>query len=251
MAQDRSDPTGEGRERRITAAFVELTGALGDDFDIVVYLCVLTRLCVGLLSVTAAGVLLADDSGRLLATATSDESTRLLGLIEADDEEGLGPPCFRSGVPVANAGLDPAATRWSRLSAHARACGYTTAHALPMRLRHTVVGTLFLFAETADLLADADFDLGRAMAEAATLKILNQRTLACGVEATAQLQQALTSRIVIEQAKGILAERMQIHVDEAFAALRGHARDHNLPLSAVARAVAEGDDLGDTHKYLR
>jgi len=237
----------EGRERRIAAAFVELADTLADDFDIVGYLCVLTGLCVELLPIKAAGVLLADHSGQLRAMAVSDEASRLLELLEMQNDEGPSLSCFRSGALIANASLDPATTRWPAFAARARSSGYAITHALPLRLRHTVVGVLNLFADTPDPLGRPDLDLVRSMAEAATIGILHQRAFVRGVETTVQLQHALTSRIVIEQAKGVLAERMQIPAEEAFAVLRAHARNHNLRLSTVAQAVAEGGDLGSPH----
>ena len=244
MPEHSGRQTTESREQRITAAFVGLTDTLTDDFDIVDYLCGLTGHCVDLLPVTAAGVLLADHSGRLRAVTASDEVTRLRELLEAQDDAGPCLSCFRSGAPIANASLDPATTRWPAFAARARDSGYAITHALPLRLRRTVVGALNLFADTPDPLADPDLDLGLAMAEAATIGILRRRALSHGVEAAGRLQQDLTSRVVIEQAKGILAERMQIHVDDAFAVLCEHARNHNLLLPTVAHAVVEGSRLG-------
>jgi ANTAR domain/GAF domain len=237
----------EGRERRIAAAFVELADTLAEGFDIVDYLGVLAALCVELLPVTAAGVLLADHKGHLRAMAASAEAAQLLELLELQNEEGPGLSCFRSGALIANASLDPAATQWPAFAARARSSGYAVTHALPLRLRHTVVGVLNLFAGVPDPLACPDLDLVQSMAEAATIGILHQRALVRGVETTVQLQHALNSRIVIEQAKGVLAERMQIPVDDAFIVLRAHARSHNLRLSTVAQSVAEGGDLADPH----
>jgi hypothetical protein len=248
MSEHRGKQATESREQRVTAAFVGLSDTLADDFDIVDYLCVLAGHCVELLPVTAAGVLLADRTGQLRAMAASDEAARLLELLEVQNDEGPCLSCFRSGTPITNASLDAATTRWPVFAAHARDNGYAIAHALPLRLRRTVIGALNLFADTSDPLTDADLDLGRAMAGAATIGILRRRALTRGAEATAHLQQSLTSRIAIEQAKGVLAERMQIHVDDAFAVLREYARSHNLLLSTVAHAVAQGDELDSPHR---
>lgn len=243
MRQHDGRRTAESREQRIADTFVAISDTLADDFDIIDYLCVLTRRCVELLPVTAAGVLLSDHRGQLHPMAASDEVARLLELFELQTDEGPCLDCFRGGSPVVNAGLNAVGTAWPTFAAHARDSGYAIAHALPLRLRDTVVGALNLFADTPEPLADADVDLGRSLAEAAAIGILHQRAVAHGAEATVQLQRALTSRIMIEQAKGVLAERMQVHVDDAFTVLRDHARRHSLPLSEVARAVAEGADL--------
>ena len=241
----------ESRQRRIADTFVALSDTLADDFDVIDYLCVLTARCVELLPVAAAGVLLGDHGGQLHPLAASDEVARLLELFEVQNDEGPCLDCFRSGTPVVNAGLDEAGTAWPAFAARARDSGYAITHALPLRLRDTVVGALNLFAATPEPLADADVDLGRSLAEAAAIGILHQRAAARGAAATGQLQRALTSRIVIEQAKGVLAERMRIHVDDAFTVLRGHARRHNLLLSEVASAVAEGADLDSPNDPIR
>jgi hypothetical protein len=232
------------REQGIVAAFVRLTDTLADDFDIVDYLGVLTRHCVDLLPVAAAGVLLADHTGQLHAMAASDDVARLRELLEMQNDEGPCLSCFRTATSLTNVTLDAAATRWPVFAARARDSGYAMTHALPLRRRHTVVGALNLFGEMSDPLTGPDLDLGRAMADIATIGVLRQRAIMRGIETTAHLQQALTRRMAIEQAKGALAERRQIPVDDAFEVLCEYARDHNLLLSTVARAVAEGRDLG-------
>ena len=241
----------ESREQRIADTFVALSDTLADDFDIIDYLGVLTRRCVELLPVAAAGVLLGDHRGQLHPLAASDEIARLLELFEVQNDEGPCLDCFRTGTPVINAGLDAAATPWPTFAARARDSGYAITHALPLRLRETVVGALNLFADSPEPLTAPDVDLGRSLAGAAAIGILHQRAIADAGEATIMLQRALTSRIVIEQAKGVLAERMQVHIDDAFAILRAHARSHHLPLSELARAVAEGADLDKPNGPIR
>ena len=245
------EQSAESREQRIADTFVALSDTLADDFDIIDYLGVLTRRCVELLPVAAAGVLLGDHRGQLHPLAASDEVARLLELFEVQNDEGPCLDCFRTGTPVINAGLDAAVTPWPAFAACARDSGYAITHALPLRLRDTVVGALNLFADTPEPLTAADVDLGRSLAEAAAIGILHQRAVAHAGEATIMLQRALTSRIVIEQAKGVLAERMQIHVDDAFTVLRAHARRHHLLLSELARAVTEGADLNSPNDPAR
>lgn len=159
-------------------------------------------------------------------------------------------PClqgYRTGEPLVNVSVDEAAVRWPLFAARVRAAGFGTVHALPLRLRRTVIGALNLFGTSARALTDDEAALAQAMADAATIGILQQRAVQRGEQVSAQLQGALTSRVLIEQAKGVLAERRRIPVNEAFAVLRGYARDHTLLLSDLAGAVVKGtgtyDDL--------
>ena len=249
------EQTAESREQRIAGTFAALSDTLADDFDIIDFLGALTRRCVDLLPVAAAGVLLGDHGGQLHPLAASDEIARLLELLEMQNDEGPCLDCFGSGTPVINGDLDAAGTAWPAFAAHARASGYQITHALPLQFGDTVVGALNLFGCTLEPLGRADVDLGRSLAEAAVGGISHQRAVARGGEAALQLQlqlqRALTSRILIEQAKGVLAERMQVHVDDAFAVLRDHARRHHQPLSELARAVAEGGDLEGPNDKIR
>lgn len=231
---------GELRERRLAETFVELADTLVDEFDVIDFLSVLTGRCVELLDVSAAGVLLAAERGQLQPVASSEEAALLVELFELQSDDG---PClhsYRTGEPLVNVRVDESEARWPLFAARVRTAGFVMVHAVPMRLRHTVIGALNLFGASPRLLADEEVALARAMADAATIGILQQRAVQRGEQVSAQLQGALTSRILIEQAKGVLAERRQIHVDEAFAVLRGYARDHNVLLSELASAVVQG-----------
>jgi hypothetical protein len=152
--------------------------------------------------------------------------------------------CCRTGAPVVNADLGANAERWPRFAEAAQDSRFVTVHALPLRLRHSVLGALNLFCADSRVLSDDDIRVGQALADVATIGILSQHSLHQADLLAAQLQAALTSRVTIEQAKGVLAERRRISVDEAFPLLRGHARHHNLRLSDVAREVAEGSATG-------
>jgi hypothetical protein len=144
---------------------------------------------------------------------------------------------------VVNADLDANADRWPQFAEAARAHGFVSVHALPLRLRETVIGALNLFCSGLEPLREDDVRIGQALADVATIGILAQRGLEQADLIATQLQNALNSRITIEQAKGVLAERLSISVDEAFVVLRRHARDHNLRMSDLARAVANGAPL--------
>jgi hypothetical protein len=228
------------REERLAETFVELADTLVADFDVIDFLQVLASRCVELLDVAAAGLVLADQGGSLRVVAASDERARLLELFEVQNDEGPCRDCYRQGAAVVNVDLDGAVARWPRFATRAIAEGFGSANALPLRLRSHVVGSLNLFHIQPGGLPSLELRLAQALADAATIGILQQRTIRHGEIAAAQLQAALTSRVVIEQAKGVLAERLQVSADEAFAVLRGAARSHNWLLSDLARDVANG-----------
>ncbi|NUR61385.1 MAG: GAF and ANTAR domain-containing protein [Catenulispora sp.] len=228
------------RERQLVATFVEVADTLVDDFDVIDLLHTLAERCVQLLDVEAAGIMLIDQRGQLHAAAASTENARLVELFELQSDAGPCVDCCRSGEAVVNADLEAEAERWPRFAEAARRSGFVAVHALPLRLRDTVIGALNLFSSARRVLNDDDARAGQALADVATIGILAQRGLHQAELLAAQLQGALTSRIVIEQAKGVLAERRAIDVDEAFELLRGYARRRNLRLSDVAREVAEG-----------
>ena len=227
------------RERQLVETFVEVADTLVDDFDVIDFLLTLAGRCVRLLDVDAAGIMLIDQRGHLHAAAASTESARLVELFELQTDAGPCIDCCRTGTPVVNADLGANAGRWPRFAEAARDSGFVAVHALPLRLRETVIGALNLFSAESRVLTEDDVRAGQALADVATIGILAQRSLHQAELLAAQLQSALNSRIVIEQAKGVLAERRRISVDEAFALLREHARHHNLRLSDLARDVAE------------
>jgi len=226
------------REEQLYEAFVEAADTLVDDFDVIDFLHTLAERCVHLLDVDAAGLMLADQHGTLRATAASSENARLLELFELQTDAGPCLDAFHTGRAVVNADLRANHERWPRFAEAAAANGFIAVHALPLRLRDSVIGALNLFS--AGPLSDADTRAGQALADVATIGILAQRNIHQAELLTVQLQTALHSRVTIEQAKGMLAERLQISVDEAFNLLRQHARSHNLRLSDLARDVAQG-----------
>ena len=232
------------REQRLVETFVELADTLVEDFDVIDFLHTLVGRCVQLLDVDAAGVMLIDQHGHLHVAAASTENARLLELFELQADAGPCVDCCRTGIAVLNADLDARAGQCPRFAEAARAAGFTAAHALPLRLRGTVIGALILFCADDPVLSVADVGTGQAMADVATMGILAQRTVQQSELLAAQLEHALSSRIAIEQAKGVLAERRHITVDQAFAQLRDHARRNNLRLSDLARQVAEGASIG-------
>jgi len=228
------------REQRLAETFVELADTLTDDFDVIDFLQVLAARCVELLDVAAAGIMLADQGGSLMTVAASDERARLLELFEIQNDEGPCRDCYRLGAAVVNVDLHGARERWPHFTPQAIAKGFSSANAVPLRLRSQVVGSLNLFHAGTGGLGSGELRLAQALADAATIGILQQRTIHRTEVVAGQLQAALTSRIIIEQAKGVLAERLKISTDDAFEMLRGAARHRNRLLSDLARDVASG-----------
>jgi transcriptional regulator with GAF, ATPase, and Fis domain len=228
------------RESILARTMVELADNLVDDFDIVDLLTTLSDRCVEVLDVATAGIMLAAPSGELHAVTASSEAMRIVELFELQSREGPCLDCFQTRQPVVNQDLTAAGDRWPRFAPVAVEAGFRAADAIPMRLRGDIIGALNLFrTETGSLNAD-DVLAAQALADIATIAILqNGQTLAAH-ELNAQLESALASRIVIEQAKGMIAERRRIPVDDAFTQLRSHARNHNLRLADVARSTVDG-----------
>lgn len=229
-------------ERQLAEAFVELADTLVDDFDVVDFLHQVTVRCAQVLGVSAAGVLLTDQRGALRVVAASTEQTRLLELLQLQTDQGPCPECFHTGRPIAVADLSAATSRWPRFVAEARRIGFASVHALPMRLRTDVIGTLNLFGTQPGALDEDTIRLGQALADVATIGLLQARAIHHRETLAEQLQTALNSRIVIEQAKGVIAERRHLDMDQSFTLLRGTARTSNRRLSEVARAVIDGSE---------
>ncbi|WP_370468471.1 GAF domain-containing protein [Streptacidiphilus sp. P02-A3a] len=230
------------REQQLTKVFVEVADSLIADFDLIDFLQQLSVRCVELLDVAACGVLLADEHELLQVLAASDEHTRLLELFALQHDQGPCVECYQSGQPRTNISLGDADAvgRWPQFTPVARRSGFSSTNAIPLRLRGRVIGVLGLFQTKDNVLSEEDITLAQALADVATIAILQQRTLAHSEVERGQLQYALTSRIVLEQVKGILAERWQVTADEAFTAFRTYARANHHQLSHLARQIADG-----------
>jgi transcriptional regulator with GAF, ATPase, and Fis domain len=235
------------REQRLAEVFVELADTLVEEFDVVDFLQTLTERCVELADTDAAGLMLDDQRGRLQLVAYTDESTRLLELFELQKAEGPCLDCFASGRVIANVDLADSRGRWPVFTEAALEVGFTVSHALPLRLRRQVVGALNLFTVERTELTDDHLAVVQGMADIATIGLLHERALRDQVVLAEQLQTALHSRIVIEQAKGVLSARAGISVADAFSRMRTHARRAGAQLTTVAEGVVGGslgvDDL--------
>lgn len=227
--------------QRLARVFVELADTLTDNFDVIDFLQTLTDRCVELLATDASGLMLTDQRGGLqVMTATMDQA-RLLELFELQINEGPCLDCFNTGQAITNVAITEAKAvgRWPAFSPAAADAGFHTTHALPMRLRGRVIGALNLFNHGQVRLDDGDLAIGQAMADVATIGLLHQRNTHDQTILSEQLQTALHSRILVEQAKGKLSALAGVSVGEAFTRMRNHARRNNLKLIDVASAVVD------------
>jgi GAF domain-containing protein len=242
------NPAESGREHLITRAFVSLADTLVDEYDVIDLLDRLVGYSVELLAADAAGIVLADAHGRLRAVAASSEDAQLMELLQLQSDQGPCLDCVRSGSPVnvIDLTVPAAADRWPVFAAAvADSVAFRSVHALPLRLRGEAIGALNLFHRKPGPLPPLDLSLGQALADVATIGILSERAVRHGEILNEQLQAALHSRVIIEQAKGVLTQTGKLSIDTAFDRLRSYARSHNLRLSEVARQVVETDIADD------
>jgi transcriptional regulator with GAF, ATPase, and Fis domain len=224
---------------RLAEVLVEVADTLVDEFDLIEFLHMVTEHTSELVQAESAGILLADHHGRLQLMAASDERAKLLELFQIQADEGPCRDCFRRAEPVIDADLVAADQIWPHFAPRAVAAGFRSVHAFPLRLRHNVIGALNLFGGKAGRMAPADVRVIQALADIATIGLLQERAIRRGEVLTEQLQAALNSRVVIEQAKGVLAQIHTINTDEAFNLLRSYARSHQLRLGDVAQAITQ------------
>jgi GAF domain-containing protein len=222
---------------KLAAVFVEVADTLVVDFDIVDFLQMVTTRTADMTRAEAAGLVLANERNQLQFMAASQESVKLLELFQLQAEEGPCLDCFRYGAAVANADLTRASERWPRFAPEAVRAGYRAVHAFPLRHRNKVIGALNLFSTSQGRTDANDGKVIQALADVATIGLLQQRAIAHGEILTEQLQVALLSRVTIEQAKGALARMRGVSVDEAFALMRRHARQNHLRLTDLALTV--------------
>jgi len=226
------------RERLMARAFVRLADTLTDEFDIVEFLQSLSADSVEIIGAEAASVMLANAHGELRLVASSEERMRLLELFEIQSAQGPCLDAFGSGQAVQASGAESHA-RWPVFAPRASEAGFRVLCAVPMRAHAEIIGALNLFRRGNQLFSDADLEIARAMAQVATVALIQEQAIRERSMLAGQLQAALRSRIVIEQAKGMLAEHLSTTVDEAFQLLNSYARDHNRRLTEVARDVVD------------
>jgi GAF domain-containing protein len=225
------------REDDIVAAFVAMSGSLVQGHDVNELLTQLAADCARLLDVSAVGLLLADPRGALHVVAASSERVADLEAFQAQRAQGPCHTCYLDGQPVNVPDLAAAAARWPEFAAVAAKAGVASVHAVPMRLRDAIIGALNLFGTTPGRLDEADLRLAQALADVATIALVQDRAAADRNTVNEQLQTALDSRVVVEQAKGVLSYSGDLDMPSAYAALRSYARDHNIQLTELSRAV--------------
>jgi transcriptional regulator with GAF, ATPase, and Fis domain len=233
---------GQDREQMLAATFVELADTLVAGFDVVDFLHGLADRCVRLLAVDAAGLMLADQRGSLRVIASSSEQARLVELIQLQHDEGPCLESFQTGLPVSETDLAAAGERWPAFALAAAGAGFAAVQALPMRLREEVIGAMNLFMVAPGGLDETGLRVGQALADVATIGLLQERNFRHQEALAEQLQGALNSRVAIEQAKGMLAQRLSLDMGQAFDLLRGQARAQNRRLAELAGAVADGSE---------
>lgn len=229
--------------QRLAKVFVEVSDTLVDDFDLVEFLQMLALRTAELAAASVVGIVLADHHGQLQFMAASQEDARLLELFQLQNDEGPCLDAFRTLTPIVNTDLTHADNRWPRFAPHAAGAGFQTVHAFPLRLRAQAIGALNIFGTNQDaVLGNDDIAVVQSLADMASIALLQERTIRRSEVLTEQLQGALNTRIVIEQAKGVLAQARSVSVDEAFDILRTFARSHNLRLSHLARTLVTAPD---------
>ncbi|MBC7595312.1 MAG: GAF and ANTAR domain-containing protein [Kineosporiaceae bacterium] len=227
------------REARLSAAFVKLADTLTDEFDVVDLFQSLVEECVEILDTQAAGLMLLDAGGELQLVASSSEEASLIEVMQLNAGAGPCVECFTTGKPVTVGDIEATGDRWLAFRQEAMRQGFKSVHATPMRLRGQILGALNMFSIHTGELGAPDIAVAQALADIATIGILQERSIRESSLVAAQLQHALNSRILIEQAKGVVSESGGMTMDEAFATMRKYSRDNNLSLTKVATAVIE------------
>jgi GAF domain-containing protein len=231
--------TAESREARLNAAFVKLADTLTDDYDVVDLLHTLVAECTAIFDTQAGGLMLAGIDGKLQLVASTSERADLVEMMQLNAGKGPCVDCFSSGQPVGVADIENAADDWPDFRAEALKQGFLSVYATPMRLRGEVIGTLNLMSTRVGILNSRDAEAAQALTDVATIGILQERLIHERGIVADQLQRALDSRILIEQAKGVLSEISAISVDLAFEKMRSYSRSNNLRLRDVAAGIVD------------
>ena len=225
------------RETRLSTAFVKLADTLVDDFDVVELLHWLVEECTDILDTQAGGLLIVDPAGELQLVASTSEDAQLVEVFQLAAGSGPCLDCFNTGTAVTVGDISAESWRWPEFAAEALRLGYKSVHATPLRLRGQTIGTMNLFSHHIGALKPEDIAIAQALADVATIGILQERHIRSANVISEQLQSALDSRVLIEQAKGVLAATLPTNMNNAFAILRTHARNNNLSLRKVAEDV--------------
>ena len=226
---------------RLADVFVEVADTLVDDFDLMEFLHKLAEHAAWL-SGGVVGLVLADEHQQLHYMGASDESARLLELVQLQVAAGPCLDCFRSGEQVSTTDLVGEAARWPAFAPYATGAGFRSVHAFPMRVRARVLGAVNVFRRDGTPLAHDQVRIIQALADVATVALIQEQTLRRAETLTGQLQTALDSRVIIEQAKGAVAGALGVSVEEAFERIRDHSRRERTPLTDFARDLVAGPE---------
>jgi GAF domain-containing protein len=227
------------REAKLNLAFVKLADTLIADFDVVDLMQTLVEECADILATEAGGILIVDPSGALQLVASTSEESALVEIMQLNAGAGPCVDCITTGRPVSVGDIAGSGSQWPAFRQEAIRQGFTSVHATPMRLRGQVIGAMNLFSTHLGELNPEDVAVAQALADVATIGLLQERSIRESGIIAGQLQNALNSRVVIEQAKGVVSENAGLSMSDAFSALRNYARNNNLTLSAVASAVVD------------
>lgn len=226
--------TAATRESQLSASFVKLADTLVDDFDVVDLLHWLVEICTEILNTQEGGILLIDAAGELQLVASTSEEANLVEIFQLAAGEGPCLDCFHNGKAITVGDIEAERERWPQFSAEALKQGFRSIHATPLHLRGHTIGTMNLFSHHVGALVPEDIAVAQALADVATIGILQERSIRSAKVLTDQLQYALDARVLIEQAKGVVAATMNTTIDEAFTIMRTYARSRDLGLRQVA-----------------
>ncbi|MET0989621.1 MAG: GAF and ANTAR domain-containing protein [Glaciihabitans sp.] len=225
------------REGRLAAAFVTLADTLVVDYDVVELLQRLVDTCADLLGASAVGLLLTAAGGDLEVVAVTNDESRLVTLIRTHSASGPTGQALATGRPVSVSDISAMGGDMAPFRDEATSLGFGAMDAFPLRLRGSVIGVLTLLRTESRQLTPEDTSVAQGLADIATIGILHERALRESDVVQKQLQHALGSRVVIEQAKGVIAQTRGVEMVEAFRLLREYARAHNRGLREVAERV--------------
>ena len=229
---------GTSRETSIITAFVTMADTLTTDFDVVDLLHTLVEECAELLNIEAGGLMLADSEGHLQLMTSTSEHADLVEIMQLAADAGPCIDSFTTGIAVSVPDIQQSGGRWPAFQKTALQQGFHSAHATPMKLRGQIIGTMNLFGTARNEVSPRDAALAQALADVATIGILQERLIREGNVVAEQLHNALDSRIIIEQAKGIVAHSLSVDMPDAFSVLRSYARNNNLTIRSVAEQVS-------------
>ncbi|WP_243064553.1 GAF and ANTAR domain-containing protein [Humibacter sp. RRB41] len=242
--------TTETRESKLSSAFVKLADSLVTDFDVIDLLHWLVQECTDILDTQAGGLMLVNPAGSLELVASTSEDVELVEVFQLAAGDGPCLDCFRTGTAVTVGDIEAESVRWPAFCVEALRFGFRSVHATPLRLRGQIIGTMNLFSHYTGALIDTDISVAQALADVATIGILQERSARSAQIVTEQLQRALDSRILLEQAKGVIAATAGLSMSDAFVAMRSYARNRSVPLRQVADdVIARRIDVGyqNTH----